>query len=59
MCSHLKNSAVELFQSSLRDSSIVRANPGLRPGLSSAVPTGLVIEMAILTQGLGRTEVVS
>jgi hypothetical protein len=27
------------------------ANPGLRPGLSSAVPTGLNIEMVILTQG--------
>jgi len=26
------------------------ANPGLRPGLSSAVPTGLNIEMVILTQ---------
>jgi hypothetical protein len=26
--------------------------PGLRPGLSSAVPTGLDIEMVVLTQGL-------
>jgi hypothetical protein len=29
------------FQSSLRDYSCVHANPGLRPGLSSAVPSGL------------------
>ena len=29
------------FQSSLRDFSMTPANPGLRPGLNSAVPTGL------------------
>jgi hypothetical protein len=45
-----------LFQSSLRDFSIAHANPGLRPGLSSAVPfdklragsSGLDIEMLAL-----------
>src|ERR1700733_3965312 len=29
------------YQSSLRDSSMEHSNPGLRPGLSTAVPTGL------------------
>ena len=33
-----------LFQSSLRDFSMVHANPGLRPGLSSDVPTGLILQ---------------
>jgi hypothetical protein len=37
------------FQSSLRGFSIARANPGLRPGLSSAVPTGLDFERVVLT----------
>jgi hypothetical protein len=40
------------FQSSLRDFSMAHANPGLRPGLSSAVPTGLDFEMVVLTQGV-------
>ena len=31
---------------------MVRANPGLRPGLSSAVPAGLDLVMAVLTQPL-------
>jgi hypothetical protein len=33
------------FQSSLRDFSIADTNPGLRPGLSSAVPAGLNPEL--------------
>ena len=32
------------FQPSLRDFSMVHENPGLRPGLFSAVPTGLCLE---------------
>ena len=31
---------------------MAHANPGLRPGLSSAVPAGLDIERVVLTQGL-------
>jgi hypothetical protein len=37
------------FQSSLRDFSFAPPNPGLRPGLSSAVPTGLDFVMVVLT----------
>jgi hypothetical protein len=33
---------------------MVHANPGLRPGLSSAVPTGLDFVMVVLTQGLSH-----
>jgi hypothetical protein len=35
-----------LFQSSLRDFSMMHAYPGLRPGLSSAVPPGLIFAIA-------------
>jgi hypothetical protein len=38
------------FQSSLRDCSLADANPGLRPGLLSAVPPGLKWETVVLTQ---------
>jgi hypothetical protein len=34
-------------QPSLRDFSMAHANPGLRPGLSSGVPTGLDFVVAI------------
>jgi hypothetical protein len=40
-----RDAMLENLQPSLRDSSMVHANPGLRPGLSSTVPTGLDLVM--------------
>jgi hypothetical protein len=40
------------FQSSLRDFSSLNLYPGLRPGLSSAVPPGLILQSLVLTQTL-------
>jgi hypothetical protein len=39
------------FQSSLRDFRPSNFYPGLRPGLSSAVPAGLILQ-SVFTQGL-------
>jgi hypothetical protein len=46
--------SINFFQSSLRDFSMGHANPGLRPGLSSAVPTGLILHSFVLTRASAR-----
>src|ERR1700733_11146396 len=42
------------FQSSLRDLSRMHANPGLRPGLSSAVPAGLNLRSVLMPTVVAR-----
>jgi hypothetical protein len=48
----VQDSLAAYFQPSLRDFSFSNIYPGLRPGLSSAVPAGLILP-SILTHTLG------